>query len=102
MMNRVGDEELTGGGGVAFEIKEDSIDIGFGMGILTFGDGVGERGIPIDKVEGVVGQFAEVVPNGFVGTVNGSIERGVVDIDPIGFFISGLNDCVLRELKIER
>ena len=95
MMNGVCDEELTGRGGVTFEVKEDSIDIGFGMGVLTFGNGVGERGIPIDKVEGIVSQFTEVVPNGFVGTMNGGIERGVVDIDPIGFFISGLNDCVL-------
>ena len=64
------------------------------MAIFAFRNSARKRGIPIDKFECIVGQFAQVVLHGFVGTMDGSIQRGIVEVNPIGFVRSGLNDSV--------
>ena len=101
MSDGIGDKELTGGGCVAFQIEENTIHIRFGMAVSAFRDGIGKRGISVNKLEGIVGQFAEVVSYGFVGAVDGSIEEGVIEVDPIGFIHvgTGFNDRVLRQVE---
>ena len=64
------------------------------MAIFAFRNSARKRGIPIDKFECIVGQFAQVVLHGFVGTMDGSVQRGIVEVNPIGFVRSGLNDSV--------
>lgn len=97
MARGIRDEELARRGRVAFKVKEHAIDTGFGMGVFAFGNGISKGGVAVDEIEGVVGQFAEVVADGFVGTMNRGVERGVLDVYPIGFIVTRLNYSVLRE-----
>jgi hypothetical protein len=85
MTCRVGYKELAGRGGVSFEIEEDTIDMCFGVFIGTFRYCVGKRGVSIDKLECVVGEFTQVMMYRFIRTMHGCINAGVVDIDPERF-----------------
>ena len=70
MFCRVGEEELVGGGGVARELEINAINLCFGVGVLFLGDSSCLLDMFIDEVESVIGQFAEVAIDGFVGTVD--------------------------------
>ena len=85
MARRVGHEELAGRSRISFEVKEHAIDARLGMGIILLGDGCCERGIAIDELKGIVSQFPQVIAHRFVRTMDGGIEGGIDDVDPIGF-----------------
>ena len=78
-------KKLAGRGGISLEIKEHSVHVRFGMGIILLGYSIGERGIAVHKLQGIVGQFAKVIPDGFVGAMDGSVYGRIKEIDPIWF-----------------
>lgn len=102
MVDRVGEEELIRGGGIALKVEKDAIDLCLGVGIRTLRDRGGVGGVLIDKLDGIVGQFAEIAMHRLVGAMDGGVQRGVVDIDPIAFsfLAAGLYDGIAREEKI--
>ena len=104
MAGGVGQKELARRGRVTLKVEEDTIDMRLGMVVFALGYGRGVRGIAIDELECISGQFAQVAPDGLVGAVNRSVEGRVVEIDPILFagFETRLNDGILRESKIVR
>ena len=61
------------------------------MTIFAFGYRACERGVSVDKIEGVVRQFTEVVLDGFVGAMDGRIERRIIEVYPVGFVCSRLH-----------
>ena len=95
----VGHKELAGRRGVSFKVKEYDVHMCLGTGIFAFGNRCSMRGIPIDKLERIVSEFAQVVMNRFVGTVDGSIEVRIIDVYPIGFIhvCTGFHEGITRE-----
>ena len=65
------------------------------MHIFAFGDRGSIRGIAIDKFQCVFGQLTQVIVHRFVGAMDGSIEGGVIDVNPEGLFGSRPNDGIL-------
>ena len=90
-------KKLAGRGCISLEIKEHSVHVRFGMGIILLGYSIGERGISVNKLQGIVGQFAKVIPNRFVGTMDGCVYGRIKEIDPIWFVhvCTWLHDGVL-------
>ena len=97
MMCGIGNKELARRSGIPLQIKEYAMDVRFGVVIFAFGDGIRKRGIPIDELECVVGQFAQVIPNGFVGAMDSSIQRRIIEVDPVRFFRSRFDDGITRK-----
>ena len=72
------------------------------MTIFSFGYRVGERGVSIDKIEGIVRQFAEVVTDGFIGAMDSRVERRIVEIYPVGFVCARLYLRVHGKVEVVR
>lgn len=74
----------------------------FGVGKGSFGNRGGVRGVLVDKLQRIVGKFSQIALNGLVGTVDGGIERRVLDVDPIAVVLRGtrLHHCIAGQSKI--
>jgi len=96
-MRGIGDKELAGRSGIAFEVEEYAIYLRLRVAVFAFGYRAGKRRIAVHEFKCIIGQFAQIMLHGLVGAMNRSIQRGVIDIDPIGFVCAGLHLGILRE-----
>lgn len=69
------------------------------MRVFAFGYRIGKRGVAVHKLESIFGELTQVITNGFVGAMDSSIKRRIIDVDPIGFIdiLAGFDYCVFRE-----
>ena len=95
-MRGVGDKELAGRRGVSLEVEEYAVNVRFGMIIFAFRYRIREGSIAVHELECIVGQFAQIMINGLVRTMDGCVESRVKEVDPIGFrgIAAGLHTCV--------
>lgn len=95
-MRGVGDKKLAGRRGVSLEVEEYAVNVRFGMIIFAFRYRIREGSIAVHELECIVGQFAQIMVNGLVRTMNGCVESRVKEVDPIGFrgIAAGLHTCV--------
>jgi len=101
MAGGIGHKELAGRGCVSLQIEEYSIDVRLRMGVVLFGYSGSEGGVAIDKLQGIVGEFAQIVMHRLVRTMDCGVQGRVIKVDPVAFvlFLLGLDDGVSGDRK---
>ena len=102
MAGGVGDEELGGGGGVAFDEVDDAEDV-FPVEV-AFVDGFGFDGVGVCQVVAVVEVVGEggVREDGLVGEVYFGVVAGIAEVCPCVFRVGGgvgFEDRLARHLE---